>query len=67
MNKIIENKTQKLIGTKGSSANEFLSKKIDSDDLMKEIVKMPYEERVKMFYILKGANITNDSDVSIMK
>ncbi|MCC0762195.1 hypothetical protein IR151_04200 [Clostridioides sp. ES-S-0006-03] len=66
MNKVIENKTQKLIETKGSSTNEFLSKKIDSDDLMKEIVKMPYEERVKMFYIIKGANITNGSDVSIM-
>ncbi|EGT4823063.1 hypothetical protein E1H24_02065 [Clostridioides difficile] len=66
MNKVIENKTQKLIETKGSLANEFLSKKIDSDDLMKEIVKMPYEERVKMFYIIKGANITNGSDLSIM-
>lgn len=66
MNKIIENKTHKLIGTKENSRNEFLSKKIDSDDLMKEIVKMSYEERVKMFYIIKGANITNDSDLSIM-
>ncbi|MCC0670799.1 hypothetical protein IC216_02220 [Clostridioides sp. ES-S-0145-01] len=66
MNKVIENKTQKLIETKGGSANEFLSKKIDSDDLMKEIVKMPYEQKVKMFYIMKGANITNDSDVSVI-
>ncbi|HCQ5968971.1 TPA: hypothetical protein ACMU6X_000466 [Clostridioides difficile] len=66
MNKVIENKTQKLIETKGSLANEFLSKKIDSDDLMKEIVKMPYEQKVKMFYIMKGANITNDSDVSVI-
>lgn len=56
----------KIIETKESSTNEFLSKKIDSDDLMKEIVKMPYEERVKMFYIIKGANITNGSDLSIM-
>ncbi|EMJ5758544.1 hypothetical protein QCG29_000064 [Clostridioides difficile] len=66
MNKVIENKTQKLIKSKEKAINEFLSKKIDSDDLMKEIVKMPYEERVKMFYIIKGANIINDSDLSIM-
>ncbi|MDV9712359.1 hypothetical protein NYF05_07205 [Clostridioides difficile] len=62
MNKIIENKTQKLIETKRSSANEFLSKKIDSDDLMKEIVKMTYEQRVKMFYIMQGANLVKEPD-----
>ncbi|KPI54796.1 hypothetical protein KW95_01605 [Clostridioides difficile] len=62
MNKIIENKTQKLIEIKGSSANEFLSKKIDSDDLMKEIVKMSYEQRVKMFYIMQGANLVKELD-----
>ncbi|EQG35299.1 TPA: hypothetical protein MJC92_000257 [Clostridioides difficile] len=64
MNKIIENKTQKLIETKRSSANEFLNKKIDSDDLMKEIVKMPYEQRVKMFYIMQGANLVKEPDTS---
>lgn len=66
MNKVIENKTKKMIEAEERVKNEFISKKIDSDDLMKEIVKMSYEERVKMFYIIKGANITNDSDLSIM-
>ncbi|HBG0292072.1 TPA: hypothetical protein KPD90_002025 [Clostridioides difficile] len=66
MNKVIENKTKKMIEAEERVKNEFISKKIDSDDLMKEIVKMPYEERVKMFYIIKGANITNGSDLSIM-
>ncbi|AXU79240.1 TPA: hypothetical protein ACHTFF_002340 [Clostridioides difficile] len=66
MNKVIDNKTKKMIEAEERVKNEFLSKKIDSDDLMKEIVKMPYEQKVKMFYIMKGANITNDSDVSVI-
>ncbi|HBF0595620.1 TPA: hypothetical protein KP562_003190 [Clostridioides difficile] len=64
MNKVIENKTKKLIETKGSSTNEFLSKKIDSDDLIREIKKMTYEERKNMYYMIRGINLMNDSDIT---
>lgn len=63
MNKVIENKTKKMIEAEERVKNEFLSKKIDAEDLVRAFKKLPDEERVKIFY---GIEFVNKLDEMVM-
>lgn len=63
MNKVIENKTKKMIEAEERVKNEFLSKKIDAEDLVRAFKKLPDEERVKIFY---GMEFVNKLDEMVM-
>ncbi|HGS9636651.1 TPA: hypothetical protein ACMVBE_000039 [Clostridioides difficile] len=63
MNKVIDNKTKKMIEAEERVKNEFLSKKIDAEDLVRAFKKLPDEERVKIFY---GMEFVNKLDAMVM-
>lgn len=63
MNKVIENKTKKMIEAEERVKNEFISKKIDAEDLVRAFKKLPDEERVKIFY---GMEFINKLDSMVM-
>ncbi|MCC0653675.1 hypothetical protein [Clostridioides sp. ES-S-0001-03] len=63
MNKVIDNKTKKMIEAEERVKNEFLSKKIDAEDLVRAFKKLPDEERVKIFY---GIEFVNKLDAMVM-